>query len=67
MKEMDEYYFLKATLTVPTKILLTSKQITDNMKKNNFREYFDINTTNGIITFQEINIKQHLDRQYNIR
>ncbi|MBV6478279.1 MAG: hypothetical protein HGGPFJEG_01029 [Ignavibacteria bacterium] len=33
MKEMDEYYFLKATLTVPTKILLTSKQITDNMKK----------------------------------
>ncbi len=61
--EMSDFDFLIATPVVPTKTLLTAKQVADKMIENNYREYFDNNTANNISTFQDNDIKQLLGRQ----
>lgn len=60
--EMDKYDFLIATPVVPIKSPLTSKQIADKMLEKNYTDYFDNNSINGIITFQDNEIKKLLKR-----
>lgn len=62
-EEMNVFDFLIATPVVPTKVLLTAKQVADKMIEKNNTEYFDNNTANSITTFQDNDIKHLLRRQ----
>lgn len=59
--EMKDFDFLILTLTVPNpKRLLTSKEIAERIKGSGYKEYFENNIKNGIVTFQDIEIKKIL-------
>ena len=60
-EEMNDYDFLIATPVIPNvKKALTSKEIADVMKANNYCEYFDNNIANDIRTFQDDEIREIL-------
>lgn len=65
-EEMDDYDFLIATPVVSnTKGLLNAQQIAEKMIEKKYFEYFKNNVDSGIITFQDNEILELLEKEKN--
>jgi hypothetical protein len=63
VEEMKEFDFLLATPVKPRpRRLLSSKEIAQKMIDKNYFEYFEMNNSNQIFTFQDEEIKEELKR-----